>query len=91
MLGITRERVRQLEKSVITRLKATAEQGTVPHINDFQSQVLELLEASGQAARISDRTAFFFQGYLIEVGATQKLFTTPTKKQTEDYITGRFG
>ncbi len=44
-----------------------------------------------QAARISDRTAFFFQGYLIEVDATQKLFTTPTKKQTEDYITGRFG
>ncbi len=44
-----------------------------------------------QAARISDRTAFFFQGYLIEVDATQKLFTTPTKKQTEDYITGKFG
>ncbi len=44
-----------------------------------------------QAARISDRTAFFFQGYLIEVDATQRLFTTPTKKQTEDYITGRFG
>jgi phosphate transport system ATP-binding protein len=44
-----------------------------------------------QAARISDWTAFFFQGYLIEVDQTQRLFTTPTKKQTEDYITGRFG
>ena len=44
-----------------------------------------------QAARISDWTAFFFQGYLIEKDRTQKLFTTPKKKQTEDYITGRFG
>jgi len=44
-----------------------------------------------QAARISDWTAFFFQGYLIEKDHTQRLFTTPTKKQTEDYITGRFG
>ena len=44
-----------------------------------------------QAARISDWTAFFFQGYLIEVDQTLRLFTTPKKKQTEDYITGRFG
>ena len=44
-----------------------------------------------QAARISDWTAFFFQGYLIEKDRTQKLFTTPKKKQTEDYMTGRFG
>ncbi len=44
-----------------------------------------------QAARISDWTAFFYQGYLIEKDHTQKLFTTPKKKQTEDYITGRFG
>ena len=44
-----------------------------------------------QAARVSDQTAFFFQGELIEVGATNELFTNPTKKQTEDYITGRFG
>lgn len=44
-----------------------------------------------QAARVSDQTAFFFQGRLIEVGATNELFTNPSKKQTEDYITGRFG
>lgn len=44
-----------------------------------------------QAARISDWTAFFYQGQLVEVGKTQQLFTKPTKKQTEDYITGRFG
>jgi len=44
-----------------------------------------------QAARVSDFTAFFYQGRIVEFGPTQKIFTTPTKKQTEDYITGRFG
>jgi len=44
-----------------------------------------------QAARVSDQTAFFYQGSLIEAGSTTDLFTNPRKKQTEDYITGRFG
>jgi phosphate transport system ATP-binding protein len=44
-----------------------------------------------QAARCADRTAFFYLGELIEVGETGKLFTAPDKRQTEDYITGRFG
>lgn len=44
-----------------------------------------------QAARVSDYTAFFYLGELIEFGDTGKLFTTPEKRQTEDYITGRFG
>jgi phosphate transport system ATP-binding protein len=44
-----------------------------------------------QAARVSDITAFFFEGVLVEAGPTRSLFTKPTKKQTEDYITGRFG
>lgn len=44
-----------------------------------------------QAARISDWTAFMYLGELIEFGATKTLFTTPANKQTEDYITGRFG
>jgi phosphate transport system ATP-binding protein len=44
-----------------------------------------------QAARVSDQTAFFYQGELIEAGSTNELFTNPTKRQTEDYITGRFG
>ena len=44
-----------------------------------------------QAARISDRTAFFNHGHLIEIDATQKIFTRPGQKQTEEYITGRFG
>lgn len=44
-----------------------------------------------QAARVSDMTAFFYQGHLVEMGHTQQLFTKPREKHTEDYITGRFG
>lgn len=44
-----------------------------------------------QAARVSDYTAFMYMGELIEFGSTSDLFTKPTKKQTEDYITGRYG
>jgi phosphate transport system ATP-binding protein len=44
-----------------------------------------------QAARVSDLTAFLYEGYLIETGPTKQLFTKPRKKRTEDYITGRFG
>ena len=44
-----------------------------------------------QAARISDNTAFFLLGEVIEYGNTEKLFSIPRDKRTEDYITGRFG
>jgi len=44
-----------------------------------------------QAARVSDRTAFFCLGELIEVGLTRDIFTNPKNRQTEDYVTGRFG
>ena len=44
-----------------------------------------------QAARVSDLTAFLYEGYLIEFGPTKQLFTKPKEKKTEDYITGRFG
>ncbi|MBZ0201493.1 MAG: phosphate ABC transporter ATP-binding protein [Ignavibacteria bacterium] len=44
-----------------------------------------------QAGRVSDHTAFFYEGRLIEFGATEQIFTKPNQKQTEDYITGRFG
>jgi len=44
-----------------------------------------------QAARVSDQTAFFYLGELIEFDRTTTIFTRPTKKQTEDYVTGRFG
>jgi len=44
-----------------------------------------------QAARVAEFTAFFLLGKLIEFDKTEKIFTTPTDKRTEDYITGRFG
>ena len=44
-----------------------------------------------QAVRISDRTAFFLLGDMVEFGATESLFAMPQDKRTEDYITGRFG
>ena len=44
-----------------------------------------------QAARCSDRTAFFFEGRIVEEGATEEVFTRPKEQQTEDYVTGKFG
>ena len=44
-----------------------------------------------QAARVSQRTAFFHLGELVEEGPTEMIFTTPRDKRTQDYITGRFG
>ncbi|MGE5730830.1 MAG: phosphate ABC transporter ATP-binding protein PstB [Gemmatimonas sp.] len=44
-----------------------------------------------QAARVSDVTAFFYLGHLIEIGSTDRIFTSPTNERTEAYITGRFG
>ncbi|MGA9524330.1 MAG: phosphate ABC transporter ATP-binding protein PstB [Myxococcaceae bacterium] len=44
-----------------------------------------------QAARVSDWTAFFYMGELVEVGPTEKIFTNPREKRTEDYVTGKFG
>jgi phosphate transport system ATP-binding protein len=44
-----------------------------------------------QAGRVSDQTAFFYMGDLIEVGPTEKIFTNPSEKRTEDYVTGKFG
>jgi phosphate transport system ATP-binding protein len=44
-----------------------------------------------QAARVSDRTAFFYEGSLVELGDTDEIFTNPKNKQTEDYVSGRFG
>ncbi|MCW3076107.1 MAG: phosphate transporter ATP-binding protein [Bacteroidetes bacterium] len=44
-----------------------------------------------QAARVSDHTAFFYLGELVEVGTTKKIFTNPTQEKTQNYITGRFG
>jgi phosphate transport system ATP-binding protein len=60
---------------------------------DLKSRVTILMVTHNmqQAARVSDWTAFMYLGELVEFGLTKQLFTTPSKKQTEDYITGRFG
>ena len=44
-----------------------------------------------QASRISDYTAFFYKGRIVEYDRTEKIFTNPSEKKTEEYITGRFG
>ena len=62
-------------------------------INELKKQytIVIVTHNMQQAARISDRTAFFLLGELVEVAATDKLFDQPRDKRTEDYITGRFG
>jgi phosphate transport system ATP-binding protein len=62
-------------------------------IDDLKQQytIVIVTHNMQQAARISDYTAFFYQGRIIEFGATQKIFTKPDNRQTQDYITGRFG
>ena len=62
-------------------------------INDLKQKytIVIVTHSMQQAARISDRTAFFLMGELIEEDTTDKIFTQPKHKQTEDYITGRFG
>ena len=62
-------------------------------IHEIKEQVTIVIVTHNmqQAARVSDFTAFFYLGELVEFGETGKLFTAPEKRQTEDYITGRFG
>jgi phosphate transport system ATP-binding protein len=62
-------------------------------IHELRSQytIVIVTHNMQQAGRVSDFTAFFYMGQLIEFGTTTKIFTNPTEKQTEDYITGRFG
>ena len=62
-------------------------------ITELQSQycIIIVTHNMQQAARVSSQTHFFYQGELIESGNTKKIFTNPNKKQTEEYITGRFG
>ena len=62
-------------------------------INELKSQftVVIVTHNMQQAARVSDQTAFMYMGELIEYSDTNTIFTTPAKKKTEDYITGRYG
>lgn len=62
-------------------------------IHELKEQVTIVIVTHNmqQAARVSDRTAFFYIGNLVEVGETNTIFTKPSKQKTEDYISGRFG
>jgi phosphate transport system ATP-binding protein len=70
---------------------ATAKVEELIHELKAQYTIVTVTHNMQQAGRISDYTAFFYLGRLIEFGATAKIFTNPSQKQTEDYITGRFG
>ena len=60
-------------------------------IEDYGFTVMMITHNMQQAARVSQRTAMFHLGNLVEEGATDKMFTNPDTKLTQDYITGRFG
>ena len=62
-------------------------------IEDLRTQfaIVIVTHSMQQAARVSQRTAYFHLGELIELGSTNQIFTNPINKLTEDYITGRFG
>jgi phosphate transport system ATP-binding protein len=70
---------------------ATAKIEELIHELKTQYTIVTVTHNMQQAGRISDCTAFFYLGRLIEFGLTSKIFTNPSEKQTEDYITGRFG
>jgi len=70
---------------------ATAKIEELIHELKMQYTIITVTHNMQQAGRISDYTAFFYLGRLIEFGSTAKIFTNPSEKQTEDYITGRFG
>jgi phosphate transport system ATP-binding protein len=70
---------------------ATAKIEELIHELKMQYTIVTVTHNMQQAGRISDYTAFFYLGKLIEFGSTATIFTNPSEKQTEDYITGRFG
>jgi phosphate transport system ATP-binding protein len=62
-------------------------------MQQLKSQYTQVLVTNNtkQAARVSDRTAFFLMGEIVEVGETERIFTVPQDRRTEDYVSGRFG
>ena len=67
-----------------------ADGNKIDHTTD-QAEITNSTAVMQQAARISDRTAFFLLGEIVEYGDTEQVFSLPRDKRTEDYITGRFG
>nr|WP_315172969.1 phosphate ABC transporter ATP-binding protein PstB [uncultured Flavobacterium sp.] len=76
--------------SALDPLSTSKIEGLVHELKE-QYTIIIVTHNMQQAARTSDHTAFFYMGELIEMGKTKDIFTKPEKKQTEDYITGRFG
>jgi phosphate transport system ATP-binding protein len=70
---------------------ATAKVEELIHQLKLDYTIVIVTHSMQQAGRLSDLTAFFYMGKLIEAGPTRKVFTKPSHQQTEDYITGRFG
>jgi len=70
---------------------ATAKIEELIHALKMKYTIVIVTHNMQQAGRVSDYTAFFYLGRLIEFGTTNKIFSNPTERQTEDYITGRFG
>jgi phosphate transport system ATP-binding protein len=70
---------------------ATAKIEDLIHELKARYTILIVTHNMQQAARVSDQTAFFYMGDLVEVGPTEKIFTNPSEKRTEDYVTGKFG
>jgi phosphate transport system ATP-binding protein len=62
----------------------------IRHLRD-QYTIVIVTHNMQQAARVSDRTAFFYNGALVETDRTERIFTNPTHRETEDYVSGRFG
>ena len=75
----------QRESGVAKVIAALRDKGAMDYT------VVIVTHSMQQAARISDITAFFHLGEIVEVGTTNQIFTKPREKRTEDYITGRFG
>lgn len=76
--------------SALDPISATQIENTLLELRD-QYTIVIVTHSMHQASRISDRTAFFLQGNLIEAASTKKMFMNPDRKETEDYLSGRFG
>jgi phosphate transport system ATP-binding protein len=70
---------------------ATAKVEELMHEIKQRYTIIIVTHSMQQAARVSDSTAFFYMGELVEVGPTEKIFTNPEEQRTEDYVTGKFG
>ena len=96
-LCIARALAVQPEVLLMDEPTSALDPGSTLRIEDLMAELKEkytvviVTHNMQQAGRISDRTAFFLLGELVEYGPTKELFTTPGDKRTEDYITGRFG